>query len=136
MRRSERGGGPINWPPAYAWIAQRANDMHPWIGKLLGILAGAALLRGQPLLGAAIGALIGHAIDRGWFERRRDNPYAALGLTRSASNAEIDQAYRRLIRQHHPDKFAGAPAQRRQQAEHEARELNAAYDRIRTLRKR
>jgi hypothetical protein len=31
-----------------------------------------------------------------------------LGLTAEASDAEIDQAYRRLISQYHPDKVAGA----------------------------
>ena len=110
--------------------------MNRWYGKLLGFFAGAALLRGNPLLGAALGLLIGHAFDIDWFKLRRDNPYAVLGLTSDASDAEIDQAYRRMISQYHPDKLAGAASELRQQAEAKARDINGAYDRIKTLRKR
>jgi len=110
--------------------------MKRWYGKLLGLFAGAALLRINPLLGAALGLLIGHAFDTDWFKLRRDNPYAVLGLTADASEAEIDQAYRRLISQYHPDKLAGAAVELRRQAEIKAREINGAYDRIRALRQR
>ena len=110
--------------------------MNRWYGKLLGFFAGAALLRSNPLLGAALGLLIGHAFDTDWFKLRRDNPYAVLGLTSDASDAEIDQAYRRMISQYHPDKLAGAAIDLRQQAEAKARDINGAYDRIKTLRKR
>ena len=110
--------------------------MNRWYGKLLGFFAGAALLRVNPLLGALLGLLIGHAFDVDWFRLRRDNPYAVLGLTSDASDAEIDQAYRRLISQYHPDKLSGAADELRQQAEAKARENNHAYDRIQTLRKR
>ncbi|MCM2338382.1 MAG: DnaJ domain-containing protein [Lysobacter sp.] len=110
--------------------------MKRWYGKLLGFFAGAALMRGNPPLGALIGLLIGHAFDADWFKLRRDNPYAALGLTSDATDAEVDQAYRRLISQYHPDRMAGAAPELREQAEAKAREINAAYDRIKTLRKR
>ena len=110
--------------------------MKRWYGKLLGLFAGAALLRSNPPLGAMIGLLIGHAFDTDWFKLRRDDPYAALGLTDEASDAEIDQAYRRLIAQYHPDRMAGAAEELRRQAEARAREINAAYDRIKTLRRK
>ena len=110
--------------------------MKRWYGKLLGLFAGAALLRSNPLLGALIGLLIGHAFDTDWFKLRRDDPYAVLGLTDEASDAEIDQAYRRLIAQYHPDRMAGAAQELRRQAEVRAREINTAYDRIKTLRRR
>jgi len=110
--------------------------MKRWYGKLLGVFAGAALLRANPLLGAALGLLIGHAFDIDWFQLRRDNPYAELGLTADASDAQVDQAYRRLISQYHPDKVAGAAPELRRQAETRARAINAAYDRIQTLRRR
>jgi DnaJ-class molecular chaperone len=105
-------------------------------GKLLGFFAGAALLRANPLLGALLGLLIGHALDADWFKSPRDNPYRVLGLTDEATDAEIDLAYRRLIAQYHPDRLMGAADDLRRQAEAKAREINGAYDRIRTLRSR
>jgi DnaJ-class molecular chaperone len=105
-------------------------------GKLLGFFAGAALLRANPLLGALLGLLIGHAFDADWFKSPRDNPYRVLGLTEEATDAEVDLAYRRLIAQYHPDRMVGAADDLRRQAETKAREINGAYDRIRTLRSR
>jgi len=111
--------------------------MDRWYGKLLGLVAGALLFRANPLFGAVVGLLLGHALDRDLFRRRdREDPYAELGLTDSASEAEIDQAYRRLMSQYHPDKVAGAAPELRAQAEQRSRAINAAYDRIRTLRRR
>ncbi|MCC8362730.1 DnaJ domain-containing protein [Lysobacter sp. A6] len=107
-----------------------------WYGKLLGAFAGAALLRSNPLLGLLIGLLIGHALDRDWFRGPKEDPYAALGLTEEASDSEVDLAYRRLIAQYHPDRVAGAATEIQRQAETRAREINTAYDRIKTLRKR
>jgi DnaJ-domain-containing protein 1 len=112
------------------------DPMKRWYGKLLGFFAGAALLRGNPFLGAVIGLLIGHAFDTDWFKLRGDNPYAVLGLTLEATDAEVDQAYRRLMAQYHPDRVAQAAPDIRQQAETKAREINRAYDRIKTLRRR
>ena len=108
--------------------------MNRWYGKLLGFLAGAAIFRANPPLGALIGLLVGHAFDRDWFRLRRDDPYRILGITEDASQAELDQAYRRLMSQYHPDKFATAAPELRRRAEVRAREINAAYDRIRMLR--
>ncbi len=111
--------------------------MNRWYGKLLGLVAGALLFRPNPLFGAVVGLLVGHAFDADWFGlRRRENPYAELGLEADASDAEVDQAYRRLISQYHPDKVAGAAPELREQAEKRSRAINAAYDRIRSLRRR
>lgn len=107
--------------------------MKRWYGKLLGFLAGAALFRVNPPLGALIGLLVGHAFDRDWF-RLRDSPYRVLKVAEDATDAEIDQAYRRLMSQYHPDKFATAAPELRRQAEAKASAINRAYDRIRTLR--
>ena len=108
--------------------------MKRWYGKLLGFVAGWLLMR-HPL-GGLVGLIIGHAFDEDWFRLSRDNPYRVFDLTSDASDAEIDQAYRRLISQYHPDRMAGAAPELREQAEAKAREINAAYDRIKTLRKR
>ena len=110
--------------------------MKRWYGKLLGLVACALLFRPNPLVGALVGLLIGHAFDSDRFKLSRDNPYRVFNLTSDASDAEVDQAYRRLISQYHPDKMAGAAEELREQAEKKASEINAAYDRIKTLRKR
>ena len=104
-----------------------------WYGKFLGLIAGWLLLK-HPA-GALVGLLVGHAFDADWFRSPRDNPYRVFALTADASDAEVEQAYRRLISQYHPDRLAGAAPELRQQAEAKARELNAAYDRIKQLRK-
>ena len=105
-----------------------------WYGKLLGFIAGWLLLR-HPA-GGLIGLLIGHAFDADWILPNRNAPYRVLGLTSDATDVEIDQAYRRLMSQYHPDKLAGAAPELLEQAEKKAREINAAYDRIQKLRKR
>ncbi len=108
--------------------------MTRWYGKMLGFVAGWLLLR-HPL-GGLIGLLLGHAFDSDWFKLSKDNPYRAFDLTSDATDAEIDQAYRRLISQYHPDRLAGAAPELRARAEAKSRELNAAYDRIKKLRRR
>jgi DnaJ-class molecular chaperone len=108
--------------------------MTRWYGKLLGFIAGWLLLRHPG--GGLIGLLIGHAFDSDWFRGKRDTPYRVLGLTREASDGEVDQAYRRLISQYHPDRLSGAASELRAQAENKAREINGAYDRIKAERKR
>ena len=107
-----------------------------WYGKLLGFIAGALLFRPNPLFGAVVGLLIGHAFDSDWFRLNKENPYRELGLTSEATDAEVERAYRRLISPYHPDKRGGAAPELQQQAEQKARRINAAYDRIKTLRKR
>ncbi len=106
--------------------------MTRWYGKFFGFIAGWLLLR-HPA-GGLLGLLVGHAFDADWLRGRRDNPYRVFGLTLDASDAEVDQAYRRLIGQYHPDRVAGAAPELRAQAEAKAREINAAYDRIKALR--
>lgn len=62
--------------------------------------------------------------------------YAVLGLQREASPDAIKLAYRRLLKQHHPDKLAGRNASLAElaRATEKTRELTAAYDRIREAR--
>jgi DnaJ like chaperone protein len=62
------------------------------------------------------------------------DPYAVLGLNAQASDREIKQAYRRLISQHHPDKLGDVPEELKRRAEERAREINAAYEKIRAER--
>ena len=62
------------------------------------------------------------------------DPYAVLGITRAANEREIKTAYRRLMSQHHPDKLCDVPETLKRRAEERAREINAAYEKIRAER--
>ena len=62
------------------------------------------------------------------------DPYAVLGLARDAGDRDIKLAYRRLMSQHHPDKLGDVPDEVKRRSEERAREINAAYERIRTER--
>ena len=108
--------------------------MKRWYGKLLGFIAGWLLLR-HPF-GGLIGLMIGHAFDADWLFPRRTKPYETLGVGMDATDAEIDQAYRRLMSQYHPDRLPGAAPELRAQAEKRSREINAAYDQIKTRRRK
>jgi len=67
---------------------------------------------------------------------RLADAYAVLGIAPDASESEIKQAYRKLIRENHPDKIAsrGLPESMRSIAEARSREINAAYDLIKKTR--
>ena len=53
----------------------------------------------------------------------RDSAYAALGLRPGAARAEVDEAYRNLIKRHHPDRAGGDSSR--------AAEINRAYTYLR-----
>jgi hypothetical protein len=53
-------------------------------------------------------------------------PWAVLGVDPDASRDEVHRAYRRLVREWHPDRFADDPRLRRL-AEERLKEVNAAY---------
>jgi len=55
------------------------------------------------------------------------DPYEVLGLAKSASDAEIKRAYRKLAKENHPDRHSGdTKAQSR--AQNQFAEINAAYE--------
>ena len=61
-----------------------------------------------------------------------DDAYAVLGLTRSATDDDIKQTYRKLVREHHPDRLVakGMPEEFVERANKTLAAINAAYDRI------
>ena len=60
--------------------------------------------------------------------------YAELGLKPDASAQEVKRAYRKLVSQYHPDKLMsqGLPEEVMDMAKRRMREVNAAYDRIKS----
>lgn len=62
--------------------------------------------------------------------------YAALGLEPDATAQQVKRAYRKLVSQYHPDKLMsqGLPDEVMDMAKRRVREINTAYDRIKTSR--
>ena len=65
---------------------------------------------------------------------RGKDPYAVLGIDRGASDAEVKRAYRKLMSQHHPDKLGNVPDELKRRAEERSRDINAAYEQVRSER--
>ena len=59
-----------------------------------------------------------------------DSPYLVLGLTERATLEQIKTAYRKKIKECHPDKFARLGDEWRKMAEEKAKLLNIAYETI------
>ncbi|KAL3154322.1 hypothetical protein ABBQ32_013805 [Trebouxia sp. C0010 RCD-2024] len=55
------------------------------------------------------------------------DPYAVLGLTRTATSQQVKQAYKKLALRWHPDLL---PVRERQQAEATFKDISAAYAKI------
>ena len=60
------------------------------------------------------------------------DPYVVLGLTPDSSDEDVKRAYRRLVRQYHPDTMiaAGVPQEFAEIANSQIRAINAAYETI------
>ena len=58
------------------------------------------------------------------------DPYKILGVSPTASDAEIKSAYKELVKKYHPDQYQDNPLA--DVAEEKMYEINAAYDQIMT----
>jgi len=95
---------------------------------------------------AALSAMKGYASaapgSRGYGQRPPPSarpsdidPYAVLGVERGANDSDVKRAYRKLMSQHHPDKLGSdVPDELKRRAESRAREINAAYEHIKSER--
>lgn len=67
---------------------------------------------------------------------RVERAYTVLGINKSSTNAEIKQAYRRLMNKNHPDKLSGVEmdASAVVAAQQRMREIRGAYDMLKSRR--
>ncbi len=97
-----------------------------WLGRVAAIFG----LDGPPF--QAI--LVRYGTSRPQSQGRSDDAsaYRVLGLEGSASDAEVKAAWRRLVRQNHPDRLVaeGGSDEQVRQANGRLAAINAAYDRI------
>jgi DnaJ-domain-containing protein 1 len=115
-----------------------------WSGKLVGFLLGLMTRRVQLVV---LGVVLGHLYDLGVFSGRKPgvppppaapaagaDPYAILGVAATASDDEVEQAYRRAMSEYHPDRVANAAQEIRDLAGTRAREINVAYEQVKRQR--
>ncbi|MDR1292635.1 MAG: J domain-containing protein [Clostridiales Family XIII bacterium] len=57
-----------------------------------------------------------------------NSPHGVLGVAKNATPAQIRSAYRRLVKELHPDKHSDSPY--RMLNEERLKQVNAAYDRL------
>ena len=61
------------------------------------------------------------------------DPYQVLGIPSTATDEEVKKAYRNLARKYHPDNYHDNPLE--DLAQERMKEINEAYETIRTQRK-
>jgi DnaJ like chaperone protein len=89
--------------------------------------------------GAGARAGSGGGAGGGFRDTRTDNlaaAYQALGVASTATDAEIKTAYRRLMKENHPDKLVarGLPENMIRMAQEKVQQINVAYDAVKAAR--
>lgn len=62
------------------------------------------------------------------------DPYKVLGITKEATDDEVKKAYRRMAMKYHPDRVAGMSEELQRNAAEQMKEINEAYDHIKSFR--
>lgn len=60
--------------------------------------------------------------------------YSTLGIKADATNAEVKDAYRNMVKKYHPDRYATQGAEAQAKAEQKFKEVQAAYEKIKAAR--
>ncbi len=64
----------------------------------------------------------------------RKDPYKVLGIDSEATDDEVKKAYRRMAMKYHPDRVAGMSEELQRNAAEQMKEINEAYEVIKTAR--
>jgi DnaJ like chaperone protein len=112
-------------PPERVVLEQVARELHLPASML------EAMFQARQVGGYSAGAQgrqAGAGVQKGTLQQA----YAHLGLTSSATDAEVKKAYRKLVSQYHPDKLVsrGLPEEMMEMAKIRVRDINLAYDQI------
>lgn len=98
-----------------------------------------AMLQGQDQFAGGHYQSGGHSSGVGGYTSASalDAAYQALGVSKDDSDSDIKKAYRRLIREYHPDRLMGQglPEEMIKEATERTKEIQAAYDLIKKNRK-
>ncbi len=112
-------------------IAQQLGYSPQAFAQLMAMLQGQDQFAGGSYHQGGAGSMGGYTSARAI-----ESAYQALGVTKDNSDAEIKKAYRRLIREYHPDKLMGQglPEAMIKEATERSQEIQAAYDLIKKSR--
>ena len=114
---------------------QKERDAIYYIGEKLGIARNVV----EQLIGMVQGQQYysGESSVKHTAKADLDNAYSVLGVSASATDAEVKKAYRRLMNQHHPDKLVskGLPEEMVKLATEKTQEIRKAYDQVKKSRK-
>lgn len=134
---------PAGFEPYARQIARMFRKDHPVLEELLDGLfhiakADGVVHEAEMTFLKSVAGIFG--LDEADFARLREghlgpdkaDPYTILGTTRMASNEEIKAAWRKLVRDTHPDKLMaqGLPREFIELANEKLATINAAYDKI------
>ena len=121
-------------------IAMADGELHPKEAEALREIAA-----GLGFAGAAFDQLLAMLRAQDQFRGHTAPPsgselstaYAALGVAKTATDAEVKKAYRKLMSENHPDKLMGqgVPDDMVKMATERAQEVQRAYDLVRKSRK-
>lgn len=114
-------------------LEQIARELHIPASMLTAMLQARQFGSSYGGAGPGYGGNTGNRKSAGGVQRvTLPQAYAQLGLTPSASDAEVKKAYRKLVSQYHPDKLVsrGLPEEMMDMAKHRVRDINTAYEQI------